>query len=61
MYTFSSEGRGSSAGTGTGYRLDGPDSIPGSARDFSILHIVQTVSGAYRTYPKETGGDFRRG
>jgi hypothetical protein len=34
----------SSVGIVMGYRLDGPGSVPGS--DFSLLHSVQTDSGA---------------
>jgi hypothetical protein len=31
----------------TGYGLNGNDSIPGGARDFSLLHSIQTGSGAH--------------
>jgi hypothetical protein len=41
-------------GTATGYGLDGPGSIP-SAATFSVLHSVQTDSGAHPvTYPMGT-------
>jgi hypothetical protein len=40
------------------YGLDGPGSIPGNVR-FSLLHSVQTDSGAYpASYPIGTRGSF---
>jgi hypothetical protein len=37
----------------TGYGLDGPGSIPG-ASTFSVLHIIQTDSGAHPvSYPMD--------
>jgi hypothetical protein len=49
--------RVSSVGTGTAYLLDGPALIPAMARDFSVLYMVQTGSGAYpASYPMVTGG-----
>jgi hypothetical protein len=51
--------RDGSVGTAMGYRLDGRGSIPG--RDFSLLHNVQTVSGAHSSYRMSTSGSFPRG
>jgi hypothetical protein len=48
--------RDSSVGIGTGYRQDGPGSIPSSARFFSSSRI-QISSGAHpASYPMDTGG-----
>jgi hypothetical protein len=48
-------------GIATGYGLDGPGSIPGRAR-FSLLHSVQTGSGAQpASYPMDTRGPFPGG
>jgi hypothetical protein len=45
--------RDSSVGIATGYGLDGP------GFDFSLLHSVQTGSGAHpASYPIGTGGSF---
>jgi hypothetical protein len=38
---------GSSVGIATGYRPDGHGSIPGRESYFSLLHSVQTGSGAH--------------
>jgi hypothetical protein len=49
--------RDSSVGIATGYGLDGQGLIPG--RDVSLLHSVQTGSGAHpASYPMGTGGSF---
>jgi hypothetical protein len=49
---------GSSVGIATGYGIDW-GSIPGRARDFSLLHIVQTGSEARTAfYPVGTGSSF---
>jgi hypothetical protein len=46
----------------TVYGLDGPVSIPGRARNFSLLRKVQTASGAHPApYPMGTGDNFPRG
>jgi hypothetical protein len=42
--------RESSVGVATGYGLEGRSSIPGSLRDFFLLHRVQTGSGAHPTF-----------
>jgi hypothetical protein len=43
--------------TWKGYGLDGPGSIPGSARYFYLLYSVQTGSGVHpASYPMGTGG-----
>jgi hypothetical protein len=48
----------SSVGIVTGYKLDGPGSIPGLAR-FSPLHSHQTDSGAHTaSHPMVTGDNF---
>jgi hypothetical protein len=40
----------------TGYRLDGQGLTPSRGKRFSVLHNVQTVSGAHpTTYPIGTG------
>jgi hypothetical protein len=53
-------GQDSAGGVKTGYLLDGPCSIPGNGR-FSLLHSVQTDSGAHpASYPMGTGGSFVR-
>jgi hypothetical protein len=40
-----------------GYGLDDRDSIPGGARDFTLLHSVHSGSGAYiASYPVGTMG-----
>jgi hypothetical protein len=50
--------RGSSDGIVTGYGMDGPGSIPGSA-GFSLLHSVQTDSGVHpASFPMRTEGFF---
>jgi hypothetical protein len=42
--------------------MDGQGSIPGRSRDFSLLHSVQTGSGAHpASYPRGTGDSFLRG
>jgi hypothetical protein len=42
-----------------GYQLDGHGSIPGEARDFSLLYNMQTSSGAQpASYPVGNGGSF---
>jgi hypothetical protein len=39
-----------------GYRLDGQGSIPGRARDFPVVHSIQTDSEAHSaSYPIDTG------
>jgi hypothetical protein len=41
-----------------GYGLDGRDSIPGRDKTFSLLHNVQTGSGAQpASYPMGTAGE----
>jgi hypothetical protein len=46
----------SSVGIEMAYVLDGHGSIPGTARNFSLLHSIQIGSGAHRaTYPMGTG------
>jgi hypothetical protein len=53
---------GSSVGVATGYRPDGQGSIPGRARDLSLLHSVQTGSGAHpSSYLMGTGDSFHEG
>lgn len=48
-----------SAGTMTGYELDGRDSIPDRAKRFSLLHNIQTDSGAQPDpYPMLIGDSF---
>jgi hypothetical protein len=52
--------RESSVGTSTGYRLDGPGSIPSMGKIF-LYYSVQTGSGAHpASYPMRLGGDFSR-
>jgi hypothetical protein len=49
--------RDSSVGIATGYRLDGPGSIP-SSNNFSVLS-VQSRTGAHpASYPVATAGSF---
>jgi hypothetical protein len=44
----------------TGYGLDGRGSTPAKARDFCVLHSIQTGSGAYSaTYPMVNGDSSR--
>jgi hypothetical protein len=52
--------RDSSVGIATNYRLDAPGSVPGSSRFyFSVLHVVQTGSGAHlASYIVNTEGFF---
>jgi hypothetical protein len=51
----------SSVGIATRYGLGGPGSIP-AVQDFSLLHSVQTGSGAHpASYPMGTGGSFPGG
>jgi hypothetical protein len=46
----------------TGYGLDGQGLIPAGARDFSLLHSVQTGSEAHPTsYRMGTRGSFPGG
>jgi hypothetical protein len=46
----------SSVGIATGYRLNGRGSVPGRTKDVSLLHSVQTRSGAHQaSYPVSTG------
>jgi hypothetical protein len=53
--------RYSSGGIATGYGLNNPGSILGRAR-FSLLHNVQTDSGAHpASYPMGIGGSFPGG
>jgi hypothetical protein len=42
----------------TGYRLDGRGLIPGKVKNFSLLQVVQTGSGAHPAYHRRTGGSF---
>jgi hypothetical protein len=49
--------RDSSVGIATGYGLD--ESRYG--QEFSLLHVVQTGSGAHPNYPMGTGGSFPEG
>jgi hypothetical protein len=49
--------RDSSVGIATGYGPDGRGSISGRGKRFSLLHCVQTGSGAYpASYPMGTWG-----
>jgi hypothetical protein len=51
----------SSVGIVTGYGLDGPVRFA-AVQDFSLLHSVQTDSGAHpASYPMGTGGSFPEG
>jgi hypothetical protein len=51
--------RDSSVGIATGYRLGGRGYSPDRGSDFSLLHSVQTNSGAHpASYPMGTGGSF---
>jgi hypothetical protein len=51
--------RVSSVGIATCYRLDGRGSVPGRSKRLSLLHRVQTGSGAHPTsYPMGTKGIF---
>jgi hypothetical protein len=43
---------------GTGYGWTAGVRFPVGARDFSLLHSVQTSFGAYPAYPVGTGGSF---
>jgi hypothetical protein len=46
-------------GIAAGYGLDGRSSIPGRARDSSVLHSVETGSGAHpASYTMGTVGSF---
>jgi hypothetical protein len=50
--------RDSSVGTATGYGLDG-FRFPVETRDFSLLHSVETGSGAHQpSFPMDTGDYF---
>jgi hypothetical protein len=61
FYTVPYRSRESSVGIATSYGLDSPGSILGKAR-FSLLHRVQTDSGAHPAfYLMGTGGDFPGG
>jgi hypothetical protein len=54
--------RDSSVGVATGYGLDGWGSIPGTGRDFPLLHSVQTGSGAHpASYTFKNVGSFPGG
>jgi hypothetical protein len=49
-------------GIAMGYGLAGLGSIPGSVRFFSLLHTIQTSSGAHPAfYPVGTGGYLPQG
>jgi hypothetical protein len=51
------EGRDSSVGTATGYRLDGRGSIPGRARIFIFSTASRPALGAHPAfYPRGPGG-----
>jgi hypothetical protein len=53
--------RNSVVGIETGYGLEteGSEFESRKGQEFSLLHVVQTVSGVYRTpYPMGTGGFF---
>jgi hypothetical protein len=51
--------RDSSVGIAASCRLDSPGSVPGKARDSSLLHSIQTGSGAHpASYPMGTGYYF---
>jgi hypothetical protein len=62
---FEAVSRDSSVGIGIGYELENRGTgirFPAGARDFSVLHSVQTGSGAHpSSYPISTGGPFFRG
>jgi hypothetical protein len=59
-YSFRSRDR--SVGIATGYALNGWDSIPGKDKTFSLLHSVQTGSGAHPApSPVGTGSSFPGG
>jgi hypothetical protein len=48
-----------SVGTATGYELKNRDSIPDSGKRFSLLHSVQTGSGAHTaSYYMDNGSSF---
>jgi hypothetical protein len=50
------------SGYTAGYGLDSRGSIPGRGKRFSLLHSVQTGSGAHpASYPMGTAGDFPGG
>jgi hypothetical protein len=66
-YTVYAEGfdqlrsRDSSVGIATGYGLEGNVPVPAGARDFSLLHSVQTGTAAHpASYPMDTGGPYPR-
>jgi hypothetical protein len=49
----------SSVSIATGYRLNGPDSIPLGARDFPLVPTVQTGTGSHpASYPLGTRDSF---
>jgi hypothetical protein len=51
--------RGGSVGIAAGQRPDGSGSIPGRDKKFSLLHSVQTGSGAHlASHPVGTGGSL---
>jgi hypothetical protein len=46
----------------TGWTTEGSDFESGWGQEFSLLHVVQTVSGVHQTsYPMCTAGSFPRG
>jgi hypothetical protein len=54
--------RDNSVGIATGYELDGRGWIPDRGRDFSLLHSVQSGSGAHLTsHAMGTGNSFLGG
>jgi hypothetical protein len=54
--------RDNSVVTATAYELDGRGLIPGSGKDFSLFHSVQTGSGAQpASYSMGSGGTFAGG
>jgi hypothetical protein len=54
--------RDSSVSIATGYGLDNEGSIPGRVKIFSLLHSVQTSSGAHpASHPMGTEGSFSEG
>jgi hypothetical protein len=51
-----------SVGMVTGYGLDSRGLILSRGKDFSLLHNIQTGSGAHKvSYPMSTGGSLPRG
>jgi hypothetical protein len=51
----------SSVSIPTDYGLDGMGSVPSRRKRFSVLHNIQTGSGAHHaSYPVGTGGSFPR-